>query len=70
MGYGVAGMYTTERLTLVLVAIAPLAAGFALGGYLVGRMNEQVFRRGVLAVIAVTSLMVLGQELLRLGVLD
>ena len=70
VGYGVAGMYTPERLTLVLVAIAPLAAGFALGGYLVGRMNEQVFRRGVLAVIAVTSLMVLGQELLRLGVLD
>lgn len=65
VGYGVAGMFTAERTGIILIVAVPVLAGFRLGGYLVGRMNDQMFRKGVVFVIAVTSLMVLGQELLR-----
>ncbi|MGH2543226.1 MAG: sulfite exporter TauE/SafE family protein [Ardenticatenaceae bacterium] len=66
IGYGVTGLFTTERAVLVMVAIVPVLAGFGLAVILLRRMNERVFRRAVIAVIISTSLLVLGRELLSL----
>ena len=64
VGYGVAGLFTMERITLILIVAVPVLAGFGLATVLVRRMNEALFRRSVLALIVVTSLMVLGREAL------
>ena len=64
VGYIVAGLYTTERVVLTLIVVAPVALGFGVATLLVRRMDERSFRRAVLAVIIVTSLMVLGREAL------
>ena len=66
VGYAIAGLYTLERVVLILVVTAPVLLGFGLATLLVGRMNEQMFRRSALAVIIATSLMVLGREALEL----
>lgn len=66
IGYGVTGLFTLERLIVVLVAIIPVALGFGLATLIVRRMNETVFRRSVVAVIIVSSLVVLGRELVNL----
>ena len=66
IGYGVAGLFTPERITLILVVTVPVLLGYRLATVLVGRMNEQVFRTTVVGVILTTSLMVLGREILRL----
>jgi uncharacterized membrane protein YfcA len=65
-GYGVAGMFTPERVNLVLVATVPVLLGFGLATILVRRMNEALFRRAVIAVIIATSLVTLGREAARL----
>ena len=65
-GYGIAGLLTAERVALLVVVAAPVAGGYVLGGRLVSRMNEQAFRKGALGLISVTSLMILGRELLAL----
>ena len=65
-GYGVAGLYTAERLWLLLFAAGPALVGFRLGSVMLSRMSETVFRRGVLAVTVVSSLMVLGREAMSL----
>ena len=66
VGYAVSGLFTTERVWLILIVAAPVLLGYALGTVLVRRMNETRFRRGVIGVILVTSLMVLGREAIRL----
>ena len=65
-GYGVAGLYTQERLGLILVVIVPVVLGLRLGSLLLLHMNEQIFRRAVISVIIGTSLAVLIREALRL----
>ena len=66
LGYGVAGMFTMERVTLILIVTGPVLIGFTVASMIVRRMNERRFRQGVIAVIVVTSLMVLGREFLTL----
>ena len=66
VGYGVAGLYTQERIALILITIVPVLAGFGLATLLVRRMNERVFRRAVILVIITTSVMVLTREALGL----
>ena len=66
VGYGVAGLFTLERIVLILIATAPVLLGFRLGTLLLRGMNERRFRRGVVTVIMVTSLVVLGREALHL----
>lgn len=66
IGYAVAGLFTAERLILILIVSIPVAAGFGLGTILVRRMDERLFRRAVLVIILVTSLMVLGREIITL----
>ena len=65
-GYCIAGLLTADRVALLVVVAAPVAVGYVLGGRLVSRMNEQAFRKGTVGLISVTSLMILGRELLAL----
>lgn len=67
VGYGVAGLYTQERLALMAMVAVPVAAGFWLGGVLLGRLDERTFRRGVIAIIIFTSITILARELLGLA---
>ena len=66
VGYGVAGLFTSERVALILVVAVPALLGYGLASIIVRRMNERTFHRAVLAVILVTSLMVLTREVIRL----
>ena len=64
VGYVVAGLFTPERTSLFLFLIVPILVGFALASFLVKRASEEMFRKGVLAIIVVTSLTILVRELL------
>ena len=66
VGYGFAGLYTSERVTLILLVTIPALLGFRLASVVVRKMSEGAFRRAVVTVIVVTSLMVLGREALSL----
>lgn len=67
VGYGVAGLYTKERVALMLIVAPLVLAGFWLGGILLRRLDERTFRRGVIAVILFTSTTILARELLGLS---
>ena len=62
VGYALAGLITAERLWLIAIVTLPVVLGFWLGTHLVSRMNEAMFRRAAVAVILVTSTMVLVRE--------
>lgn len=64
--YASAGLYNAERLTLIAIVIIPAFIGFALGGLLIKRMNERIFRYVVLGIIALSSMAVLVPEVARL----
>lgn len=63
IGYVSQGLVTTERLTLTVIVIPGAVLGYWLAIRLTGRMNEDVFRRAVVAIIAVTSVLVLAREI-------
>lgn len=63
VGYGVAGLLTTERVALILIAIAPVTLGFWLATHLVRRMNDVVFRRATVVAIIGMSGLVLAREI-------
>ena len=65
IGYAVAGLYTVDRGILIAVAIGPILSGFTLSNLLTRGMDEALFRRAVVAVILVTSSLVLGREVAR-----
>ena len=65
IAYASTGLYSAERLTLVGVVIIPAFLGFALGGLLIQRMNEQIFRYVVLGIIGLSSMAVLVPEVLK-----
>ena len=62
IGYGVAGLFTMDRIILTALAVLPVLAGFGLATIIHRRMNETIFRRAALTAIVVTSLIVLGRE--------
>ena len=66
-GYAIAGLFTLERVMLVLIMIPPALLGFSVASVLVRHLNERRFRHGVIAIIMVSSVMVLGREALRIG---
>ena len=70
VGYAVSGLFTTERLALIAIVIAPVLLGYVLGAALVGRMSETRFRQSVVGVILATSFVVLAREALRLQGVD
>ena len=63
VGYGVAGLMTTERIALIAIAIAPVTLGFWLATHLVRRMNDVVFRRATVVAIIGMSGLVLAREI-------
>lgn len=63
VGYIPAGLFTQERLLLVLLGLGPVLLGFWLGSRLAGRMNEVLFRRVAIGVIVASSISVLAREL-------
>ena len=65
-GYVVAGMYTVERIKLILIVVISALLGFRLGIVLLSKLDESAFRKAVFLAIIVGSLMVLGREALRL----
>lgn len=67
IGYGIAGLYTTERVSLIGVAIVPVIAGLALGSLIMRRMNERLFRYAALFVIVVSALAVVAREIYSLS---
>ena len=62
-GYGVTGLYTTERIALTLVGVAPVILGFGLATVISRRMDERIFRKLVIAAVIATSLVVLAREI-------
>ena len=62
IGYAVQGLFTVERLILVAAAVPGVGIGYWLATKLTGCMNEEVFRRTVVAVIVISSLIVIGRE--------
>ena len=66
VGYGVSGLFTTERLALILFVGVPVLLGFWLSGTLRRRLSERSLPVIVLAVIMSTSVMVLVRELRRI----
>ncbi len=66
IAYASTGLYSAERLTLVAVVIVPAFLGFALGGLLIQRMNERIFRYVVLGIIALSSMAVLLPEIAKI----
>ena len=47
IGYGVAGLFTAERVVLILIVTVPVLAGFGIAAFVVRRMNERLFRHAV-----------------------
>ena len=65
-GYFLQGLFTADRLLLTAATAPAVAIGYWLSVRLTGRMNEKVFRQAVVAVIVVTSTLVLAREVLSL----
>lgn len=63
IGYIPTGLFTQERLLLVLLALPPVFIGFWLGSRIAGRMNETLFRRVAIGVIVASSISVLAREI-------
>lgn len=61
-GYAVAGLYTTETLTLIWLMAVPMLAGLGLGALILRVMSERIFRYTVLTIIISSSVMVLVRE--------
>ena len=66
VGYALSGLFTVERIVLVLVATGPVLLGFGAATLIGRRMDERLFRLSALAVIVVASIVVMAQELSRL----
>ena len=63
IGYGFAGLLTTERIVLILIVVFPVILGFWLATWLVRRMNDVVFRRVTVVAIIGMSGLVLAREI-------
>ena len=63
IGYGFAGLLTTERVILILIVAIPVILGFWLATWLVRRMNDVVFRRVTVVAIIGMSGLVLAREI-------
>ena len=66
IGYAIQGLFTTERLILIAAAAPAVALGYWIAIKLTGRMNERIFRPTVVGVIVISSLIVIGREIMAL----
>lgn len=62
--YAVTGLYSRSTLTIVGMMVPGVLVGFWLAGLLVGRLNEQIFRRVVIALVVTGGTILLVRELL------
>ena len=63
-GYAFQGLITTDRILLTAATIPSVALGYWLSVRLTGQINARVFRKTIVIVIAVTSVLVLAREVL------
>ena len=61
--YAVTGLYSRSELTIVGLMVPGVLVGFWLAGLLVGRLNEQAFRRAVIALVVTGGTILLVREL-------
>ena len=66
IGYAIQGLFTAERLILIAAAAPAVALGYWIAIKLTGRMNERIFRPTVVGVIVISSLVVIGREIMAL----
>ena len=66
IGYAIQGLFTTERIILIAAATPAVALGYWIATKLTGRMNEKIFRPTVVGVIVISSVVVIGRELISL----
>ena len=66
IGYAIQGLFTAERLILIAAAAPAVALGYWIAIKLTGRMNERIFRPTVVGVIVISSLIVIGREIMAL----
>ena len=62
--YAATGLYSRNTLTIVGLLVPGALLGFGLAALLVGRLNEQTFRRVVIALVVTGGTILLGRELL------
>ena len=62
-GFVVGGLYTPERLTLLAAVLVPCLLGFWLGNNLAYRMSDVIFRRVVIGLILVASVVGLVRQI-------
>ena len=63
IGYAIQGLFTSERLVLIVAAAPMVAIGYWIAMKLTGRMNEGVFRTAVIGVVVISSIAVIVREL-------
>ena len=63
IGYAIQGLFTSERLVLIVAAAPMVAIGYWIAMKLTGRMNEGVFRGAVIGVVVISSIVVIAREL-------
>ncbi len=63
IGYAIQGLFTSERLVLIVAAAPMVAIGYWIAMKLTGRMNESVFRAAVIGVVVISSIVVIVREL-------
>ena len=66
IGYATQGFFTAEILILIATAAPGVAIAFWIATRLAGRMNESIFRRAVVTIITVSSIVVIAREILSL----
>ena len=66
IGYATQGFFTAAILILIATAAPGVAIAFWIATRLAGRMNESIFRRAVVTIITVSSIVVIAREILSL----
>lgn len=62
-GFVVGGLYTPDRLTILAAVLVPCLIGFWLGNSLAYRMNDMIFRRAVIGLILIASVVGLVRQI-------
>lgn len=60
--FGLYGLYTPLRLTLIGIVAIPAVVGIAVGAVLMKHMNEHIFNYAIIGIIIVSSVIVLAKE--------
>lgn len=64
--FALAGLYTQERLTLIVIAAVPALIGLGLGAIIIRRINERAFHYAVIGIIIFSSVVAIAQEVVKI----